>query len=147
MRTEWGTTYNSYLIKGSEKIALIELVKEPFTEDYIKNIRQLVDPKEIDYIVLNHTEPDHSGALRDFLKEAVNARVVGSRIALNLAREIANCDFSSMAVKDGDFIDLGNKTLKFISAPFLHWPDSMFTYLEEDGILFSGDVFGAHYCP
>lgn len=146
MRTEWGTTYNSYLIKGKEKTALIELVKEPFTKGYIDTIRQLADPKDIDYIILNHTEPDHSGALEYILKEAPNATIIGSRIGLNLAKEIANQDFPEMVVKDKDFIDLGGKTLNFISAPFLHWPDSMFTYLEEDAILFSGDVFGCHYC-
>lgn len=147
METEWGTTYNSYLIKGEDKIALVELVKNQFGQGHIDAIRELVAPEDIDYIIINHTEPDHSGSTADFLKEAKNATVVSSRVANTFLKSIVNDDFPHMIVGDGDSIDLGGKTLKFINAPHLHWPDSMFTYLEEDNILFPGDVFGCHFCP
>lgn len=146
-RTPWGTSYNSYLVKGNEKIALIETVKEPFYDEYIDKIKSLVDLKDIDYIIMDHTEPDHSGALPRLLKEATNAEVIGSRTAITFLKGQINRDFNSRVVKDGDFIDLGGKTLKFIMAPFLHWPDTMFTYLVEEKILFTCDAFGCHYTP
>ena len=146
METEWGTTYNSYLIKGEDKIALVELVKNQFGQGHIDAIRELVAPEDIDYIIINHTEPDHSGSTADFLKEAKNATVVSSRVANTFLKSIVNDDFPHMIVGDGDSIDLGGKTLKFINAPHLHWPDSMFTYLEEDNILFPGCI-GCHFCP
>lgn len=146
-RTPWGTSYNSYLVKGSEKIAIIETVKAPFYNEYIEKIKSLINPEDIDYIVLNHTEPDHSGALPDLLNEAINAEVVGSRTAITFLKGQVNRDFKARVVKDGDIIDLGGKTLRFIMAPFLHWPDTMFTYIEEDKTLFTCDAFGCHYAP
>ena len=145
MRTDWGTSYNSYLIQGKEKTALVDTVKDSFFGDHAANIRALCDPAKIDYIVINHTEPDHSGSLAAFLKEAVNATVVCSKPASIYLKNIVNEKFDCEAVTDGDEIDLGGKTLKFISVPFLHWPDSMFTYIVEDRILLSGDVFGFHF--
>ncbi|SHF46334.1 Flavorubredoxin [Caldanaerobius fijiensis DSM 17918] len=141
-----GTTYNSYLIKG-EKIALIDTVKEPFFDEFFEKIASVVEPAKIDYIIINHTEPDHSGALAKLLERVPEAIVVGSRSAIQFARGITNKEFKSQIVKQGDTIDLGGKTLEFIMAPFLHWPDTMFTYLREDKILFTCDAFGAHYCP
>lgn len=146
-RTPWGTSYNSYLVKGNEKTALIETVKEPFYDEYIEKIESLIDPKEIDYIVLDHTEPDHSGSLPKLLKVATNAEVIGSRTAITFLKGQVNHSFNSRVVKDGDTIDLGGKTLKFIMAPFLHWPDTMFTYDIEDRVLFTCDAFGCHYTP
>jgi flavorubredoxin len=146
METRWGTTYNSFLVEGTQKRALIEVVKDVFGAAHLETLRQVIDPKSIDYIVINHAEPDHSGALGDFLAQAVNATVVCSRAASTFLKEIVNADFPCRVVTDGDIIDLGDKSLQFISAPFLHWPDSMFTYLPEDRILFPGDVFGCHYC-
>lgn len=146
METKWGTTYNSFYVEGREKKAIIEMVKDQFGQAHLDLIRKLVDPREIDYIVINHTEPDHSGSLARFLKEAVNATVVVSRVGYTLLKEIVNGDFNYRIVGDGDTIDLGGKTLSFINAPFLHWPDSMFTYIKEDKVLFPGDVFGCHYC-
>lgn len=145
MITNYGTTYNSYLIMG-EKIALIDMVKDKYGNAYLEGIRKLVDPKQIDYIIINHSEPDHSGSLGSFLQEASNAQVVASKAGAIYLKEITNANLSIKTVVDGDYIDLGGKTLRFITAPFLHWPDSIFTYLEEDHILFSGDVFGSHYC-
>ena len=144
--TDHGTTYNSYLVKGKEKIALIDTVKEPFCEDFIKTLGSIVDPKEIDYVVINHTEPDHSGALPHFVDFVPGVTPVFSKTAKSFVGNILHKEFSPIVVGDGDKIDLGGKTLSFIHAPFLHWPDTMFTYVEEDKILFPCDAFGAHYC-
>jgi flavorubredoxin len=145
MHTDHGTTYNSYFI-DAEKKTVIETAKEKFSETYIKKLRQVTDPAEISYIVLDHTEPDHSGAMRQLLDLAPSAVVVGSGNAIRYLSDIVNRPFRSMVVKDGDTLDLGNKTLRFIAAPNLHWPDSIYTYLVEDRILFTCDSFGAHYC-
>jgi flavorubredoxin len=145
MTTEFGTTYNSYFI-NSEKKAIIEVAKEKFSEVYFEKLKAVTDPAEIEYIVLNHTEPDHSGSLRLMLEIAPDAIVVGSGNAIRYLQDIVNRPFKSLIVKDGDKLDLGNKTLRFISAPNLHWPDSIYTYLEQDRILFTCDSFGAHYC-
>ncbi len=145
METKYGTTYNSYFI-NAEKKAVIETSKEKFWDVYLHKLRQVANPEEIEYIVLNHTEPDHSGNLDNLLREAPKAKVVGSRIAINYLKDFLGRDFDHIIVKDGDTIDLGNKTLRFISAPNLHWPDSMYTYLEEDRLLFTCDSFGCHYC-
>jgi NADH oxidase (H2O-forming) len=145
MTTEYGTTYNSYFINAGKK-ALIEVAKEKFFDTYIEKLKSLTDPSEINYIILDHTEPDHSGSLKKLLELAPDATVVGSGNAIRYLEDMMNMPFNSLTVKDGDTIDLGNKTLKFISAPNLHWPDSMYTWLEEDKILFTCDSFGAHYC-
>jgi len=145
MTTEYGTTYNSYFI-NAEKKALIEVAKAKFSETYFKKLKSVTDPKDISYIILNHTEPDHSGSLNMLLEMAPSATVVGSGNAIRYLEDIANVPFKSLVVKDGDTIDLGNKTLKFIAAPNLHWPDTIYTWLEEDRVLFTCDSFGAHYC-
>jgi len=145
METEFGTTYNSYFI-NAEKKAIIETTKEKFWDTYIEKIRSLIDPAEIEYIILNHTEPDHSGNLMRLLELAPNATVVGSGNAIRYLNDIFEPGFKHLVVKDGQSLDLGNKTLKFISAPNLHWPDSMYTYLEEDKLLFTCDSFGSHFC-
>jgi len=145
MRTEWGTSYNSYLIKGAEGAALVDTVKTGFTDEFIKNIASVCDIKSIRYIVCNHTEPDHSGSLAKLLDLAPDAVVLCSKPASVFLRSIMNRDFECRTVGDGDEVDLGGRTLKFISAPYLHWPDSIFTYIPEDHILLSGDVFGFHF--
>ena len=145
MSTDFGTTYNSYFINAGKK-AIIEVAKEKFSEPYLQKLRSVTDPREIEYIVLNHTEPDHSGSLRLLLDLAPSATVVGSGNAIRYLEDIVNIPFKSRVVKDGDTLDLGNKTLRFFSAPNLHWPDSMLTLLVEDKVLFTCDVFGAHYC-
>lgn len=146
MRTEYGTSYNAYLIQGTEKTALVETVHARFFDEYISNIEQVMDPAKIDYIILNHTEPDHSGSLRALKEKCPNLQVVASMAGAKYLQGITNMELGATVVRDGDSIDLGGKTLKFTAAPFLHWPDSMFTYLEEDKILFSCDMFGCHYC-
>jgi flavorubredoxin len=145
MTTEFGTTYNSYFINAGKK-AVIEVAKEKFSDVYLKKLNSVTDPREIQYIILDHTEPDHSGSLRLLLEVAPFATVVGSGNAIRNLEDIVNKPFKPLVVKDGDTLDLGNKTLRFISAPNLHWPDSIYTYLEEDKILFTCDSFGAHYC-
>ena len=145
METEYGTTYNSYFI-NAEKKAIIETAKEKFAADYIDKLKQLCEPSEIEYIIFNHTEPDHSGSLKHVLDLAPGATVVGSGNAIRYLNDMYDFTFKSMVVKDGDTLDLGNKTLRFISAPNLHWPDTIYTYLQEDRLLFTCDSFGAHYC-
>lgn len=145
MHTDHGTTYNSYFINADKK-AIVEASKEKFSDVHIKKLRSVVDPSEIQYIILDHTEPDHSGNVANLLEIAPAAVVVGSGNAIRYLSDIINKPFNSLVVKDGDTLDLGNKTLKFISAPNLHWPDTMFTYLVEDKILFTCDFFGAHFC-
>jgi len=145
METKYGTTYNSYFI-NAEKKAIIETAKEKFKDTYLDKVKQVCDPKEIEYIILDHTEPDHSGSLKHLLEIAPNATVVGSGQAINYLSEIIGTPFKYQKVRDGDTLDLGNKTLKFIGAPNLHWPDSIYSYLEEDKLLFTCDSFGAHFC-
>ena len=145
MKTEFGTTYNSYLI-DAEKTALVETVKEKFWPIYLEKLQSVTDISKISYIILDHTEPDHSGSLRYLLEIAPDAVVVGSGNAIRYLSEMVPGNFKSLVVKDGDQLDLGNKTLRFISAPNLHWPDSIYTYLEEDKLLFTCDSFGAHFC-
>lgn len=145
--TEHGTTYNSYLVIGKDKTALIEANKKLFTDTYIKTVESIKPIKEIDYIILNHNEPDHSGTLPTILELNPDIEVIYSKTAKVFVQNIVNREFKGRAVGDGDKIDLGGKTLRFFHTPFLHWPDTMFTYLEEDQILFPCDFLGAHYCP
>lgn len=145
MTTEFGTTYNSYLI-NAEKKTIVEAVKDTFWEEYKEKVLSVVDPKEIEYIVVSHTEPDHSGSLKKLLELSPNAKIVCRISAKKFLMDQIGDKYEFIVVKDNDTLDLGNKTLKFISAPNLHWPDSMFTYLEEDRVLFTCDAFGAHYC-
>ena len=145
MHTEFGTTYNSYFINARKKV-LIEVAREKFSATYQKKLRSLTDPADISYIILDHTEPDHSGSLKQMLQLAPSATIVGSGNAIRYLEDMLNMPFRSLVVKDGDTLDLGDKTLRFISAPNLHWPDSIYTYLEEEKILFTCDSFGAHYC-
>ncbi len=144
MATKYGTSYNSYVVKG-EEVALIEASHADFEGEYEANIREVVDPANIKYIILNHTEPDHSGALRDLLKLCPQATVLATAVALNYLKNIVNEPFNSRPVKDGEVLDLGGVTLTFAPSPLLHWPDSMFTYCPEEKTLFSCDVFGSHY--
>jgi NADH oxidase (H2O-forming) len=144
--TEHGTTYNSYLIKGNGKIAIIDTVKAKYAEDYLDKIRQLTDLAAVDYIIVNHTEPDHSGSLAQLLEQCPKAKVYASQAAMTFLGNMIHTPFPSHVVKDGETLDLGGKQLSFIIAPFLHWPDTMFTYLDQDEMLFTCDAFGAHYC-
>ena len=141
--THRGTTYNAYLIVD-EKIALVDSVYRPFAGEMIDRVGKIIDPSKIDYIIANHVEPDHSSAISDVLKLAPQAKVVGTaRCREGLEKYyFGNWDFQ--VVKTGDEIDLGERRLKFLEAPMLHWPDSMFTYLEKDALLLPNDAFGQH---
>ncbi len=145
MHTEFGTSYNSYVLKGSEKNVVFEASKAKFFDEYLEKLTEIIPLEEIDYIILSHTEPDHSGSVERLLELNPKLKLVGTSAAINFMKEICNKDFNSVTVKNGDVLSLGNKTLKFISAPNLHWPDTMFTYVEEDGILVTCDAFGSHY--
>ncbi len=144
--TEQGTTYNSYLIKGKDKIAIVDTVKEERAEEFLAKVKKLVDPADVDYFIINHTEPDHSGSLAFMLRHCIKATVVSTQAANTFLKNLIHTDFTAHIVKDGEVIDLGGRHVRFIVAPFLHWPDTMFTLLEEDGVLFTCDAFGAHYC-
>ena len=145
MRTDYGTTYNSYLLMGDTKIALIESVKDGFFEEHIENILEIVDPAKIDFLILNHTEPDHSGSVARFLELAPNTTVLASKAALMFLAEIVNRPVYGRAVTESDEIDLGGLTLRFLTTPLLHWPDTQYTYVPEAKALFTCDSFGCHY--
>ena len=145
MKTEYGTTYNSYLILD-EKVALIDVNRDGFTDLFLGKIGEVVDPAKIDYIIVHHTEPDHTGSLGRLLELCPKAQVLSTKIAAKWLREMLNRDFNSRPIEDGEEISLGKRTLKFMTVPFWHWPDTMFTYLPEDKILFPCDGFAAHFC-
>ena len=144
---EKGTTYNSYVIKGGDKIALVDASHEKFKQLYIDTLSGVVDPKDIDYIVCSHTEPDHSGCIGPILELAPNATVVGSKVCLKFLEDLVQKPFKQQQVKGGDVIDLGGgHALKFIMAPNLHWPDTMFSFAPATKLMYTCDAFGSHLC-
>jgi len=145
METRYGTTYNSYFI-DAEKKTIIDTVKADFCSTYFTKLKKVVEPSEIEYIIVNHTEPDHSGCLQQLISLAPNAKVVGSGNAIRYLHDLIGSDFPHQIVKDGQTLDLGNKKLRLIGAPNLHWPDTIITYLPEDKLLFTCDIFGEHFC-
>ncbi len=146
MKTDYGTSYNAYLIKG-EKVALVETVHDKFGKKYLDEVSELTDVSKIDYVIFNHTEPDHSGSLVKLLELNPDIKVVGTTAAIKNLGAITNTAFESMPVKTGDTLDLGNgMVLEFILSPNLHWPDTMFTYLKSAKTVFTCDFLGAHYC-
>jgi glyoxylase-like metal-dependent hydrolase (beta-lactamase superfamily II) len=145
--THNGTTYNSYVVRGQDKTALIDTVKAPFTDEFLDKIEDAVGLDNIDLVVISHTEPDHSGALGRLLEKRPDLQVYCSRPSQNFLGQLLNHPFNANVVSDGDEVDLGGLTLRFILAPYLHWPDTIFTYLVEEEVLFPCDAFGAHYCP
>jgi flavorubredoxin len=144
--TPGGTSYNSYLVAG-EKTALIDTVKAPFAGEVLRRITRIIDPSKLDYIVVNHMEPDHAGFLAE-LKKQTDAKVFitrrGADILNGYFRDSESENWNLEIVKTGDELDLGGKTLMFLEATMLHWPDSMETFLKEDRILFSNNGFGQH---
>lgn len=143
--TEKGSTYNAYLVKGSLKSAIIDTAKANFADEFLEKVESIIDLKEVDYLVLNHTEPDHSGSVSKILEINPNITVISSGPGLSNLKEIVNVPFTNIRATNDLRIDLGNKTLSFYIQPNLHWPDTMFTYVKEDSALFSCDFFGAHY--
>ncbi|MGD1927948.1 MAG: diflavin flavoprotein [Leptolyngbyaceae cyanobacterium] len=141
-----GTTYNSFLIRG-DKVALVDTSHAKFRALYLDILKGQIDPTTIDYLVISHTEPDHSGLVRDVLELAPQAVVVGAKVALAFLDDLVHQPFERLQVKNGDQLDLGNgHVLEFVSAPNLHWPDTIFTYDHKSQVLFTCDAFGLHYC-
>lgn len=145
MCTEYGTTYNSYLVKGADKTALIDGAHKGFEANFQENVEAITDFANIDYMVVNHTEPDHSGAIRLVIEKNPDIVVYGTAACLKNLDNIVRLPFNRVAVKDGDTLELGGKTLTFCVSPNIHWPDTMMTYLAEDKLLFSCDFLGAHF--
>jgi anaerobic nitric oxide reductase flavorubredoxin len=141
--TRRGTTYNAYLLQD-EKTALVDTVKHTFSSELLRNICEIVDIKKIDYIIVNHVEMDHSSSLPIVSKYAKNATIIASQRGKDAIIEHYGDDFNIQVVKTSDELKLGKRTLRFIEAPMLHWPDSMFTYVVEDKILMPNDAFGQH---
>jgi flavorubredoxin len=140
-----GTTYNSYLVVGSEKKALIDTANPGFEKEWEEKIRKVVDPADVDYVIMNHAEPDHAGSIPHIMAINSKAMLVTSNRGSKLAQTFYKVPETRIkTVADGETIDLGGKTLKFIEAPMLHWPETMFTYVIEDKVLFPCDFFGAH---
>ncbi|UCC32868.1 MAG: FprA family A-type flavoprotein [Candidatus Bathyarchaeota archaeon] len=140
-----GTTYNSYLIVGEKKNALIDTVNPGFEKELEEKIRQIIDPKDVDYLVMNHAEPDHAGTIPHFLDLNSKAVLVTTSRGAKMAETFYKVPEKRIKiVSDQETIELGGKTLRFIEAPMLHWPETMFTYLSQPGILFPCDFFGSH---
>jgi len=144
LSTHRGTTYNAYLIRD-EKTALVDTVWDPFADEFLARLRKTVDLADIDYIVANHAEPDHSGTLPALVRECPNATIVVSKKGAESIPGHYHEPWNFQTVGTGDRISLGQRELLFVEAPMLHWPDSMFTYLAPDGILMPNDAFGQHY--
>ncbi|MCY2929331.1 MAG: flavodoxin domain-containing protein [Planctomycetota bacterium] len=144
LSTHRGTTYNAYLIVD-EKIALVDTVWGRYTDEFLENLRTVIDPSKIDYVVANHSEPDHSGSMPALMKLCPNATVVASRQGVKSIPGHYHQEWNFKPVTTGDRISLGRRDLVFVEAGFLHWPDSMFTYLTGDAILMPNDAFGQHY--
>ncbi len=140
----YGVTYNSYVVKGEKSIALIDTVNVDEVREFVNNIRSLDLDAKIDYLVVNHMEPDHSGSIAQILQMYPDLKIVGNAKTVEMINgfyHITNPD-SFFVIKDGDRIDLGGKTLQFSLIPMVHWPETMVTYIPEDKLLFSGDAFG-----
>jgi flavorubredoxin len=147
LKTPNGTTYNAYAVRGSEGVAVIDTVKAECAEQFFERLEAIARYDEIKVIVLNHLEPDHTGALPELMRRAPQAKLYISQSAQLMIKALLNQqDVDYISVGTGDTISLGDRTLKFLHTPYLHWPDTQCTYLEEECILFSGDVFGCHFC-
>jgi flavorubredoxin len=147
LKTANGTSYNAYLVRGSEGVAVIDTVKEGFADDFFARLESIADYSEITVIVLNHLEPDHTGALPELMRRAPKAQLFISQKAQSMLKGLLKQDqLSFTPVLTGDSVSLGDRTLQFLHTPYLHWPDTQCAYLPEEQMLFSGDVFGCHFC-
>mgnify|MGYP000866059552 FL=1 len=142
--THRGSTYNSYLIK-EKKVALIDTVWNPFAKEYVENLTKIIPLDKIDYVIANHAESDHSGALPELMRHIPDKPIYCTANGVKSLKGHYHKDWNFQVVKTGDQLDLGDKKLIFVEAMMLHWPDSMFCYLTGDNILFSNDAFGQHY--
>lgn len=145
MYTEFGTTYNSYVWKTKDKTVLFETAKGKFFEEYLDKLKEIIDVTKIDYLVVEHTEPDHAGSIEKLLDYSPQMKIIATSCAISFLKEIVNRDFCSIPVKDNQTMEIGGKTLKFLIVPNLHWPDTMYTFIEEEQILVTCDSFGSHY--
>ncbi len=150
LKTANGTSYNAYVVRGETGVAVIDTVKEEFADTFFARLESVARYDEITVIVLNHLEPDHSGALPELLRRAPQARVyLSSRAQMMLKALLKPTGEKApeyIPVTTDDEVDLGGRTLRFLHTPYLHWPDTQCTYLVEDGLLFTGDIFGCHFC-
>lgn len=139
-----GVSYNSYVVEGSEKVALMDTVRIETVREYISQLEEILSGKDVDYLVIHHMEPDHSGSIPEVLSRWPNLKIVGNSQTISMVKGFHICQDDSrfVTVKDQDTIDLGGITLKFVMTPMVHWPETMMTYVEERNLLFSGDAFG-----
>ncbi len=142
--THKGSSYNSYLIRD-EKTVLIDTVWEPYAKEFVNNLKKEIELDKIDYIIMNHSEVDHAGALLELMKEIPNTPVYCTKNGAKIIKGLHHKDFNFVEVKTGDTLDIGKNKLVFVDARMLHWPDSMMTYMSGENILFSNDAFGQHY--
>lgn len=142
--TRKGSSYNSYLVRD-EKTVLIDTVWLPFDKEFVTNLKDEIDLKEIDYIIINHAEIDHSGALPELMREIPGTPIYCTNNGKKIIQGHFHQDWNFVTVKTGDTLDIGESKLIFVEAPMLHWPDTMFTYMTGENILFSNDAFGQHY--
>ncbi|NBP99635.1 MAG: FprA family A-type flavoprotein, partial [Synechococcaceae bacterium WB6_3A_227] len=147
-----GTTYNAFLLRG-ERTALIDSSHAKFRNQWLPALKDLINPTDLDTLVISHTEPDHSGLVADLLDLNPELEVVASKVAINYLESMVHRPFRSRVVKSGDFLDLGtnsssgiNHKLEFLSAPNLHWPDTIFSFDHGTAVLYTCDAFGLHYC-
>ncbi|WZL74185.1 FprA family A-type flavoprotein [Clostridiaceae bacterium 35-E11] len=145
METPYGSTYNAYFLDDKKKV-LIDTVKPNFKGEFLEKLEKLTDIQEIDYVIINHTEPDHAGSLKYILEINPDVEVYCTKAANIFLKEQLNQDFNVHPITDGEVLDTGSRKLTFITAPFLHWSDTMFVYSEQDKTLFTCDGFGSHYC-
>ena len=145
MYTEFGTTYNSYIYKAGDKVILFETVKAKFFDDYLKELKEITDVTKIDYLVVNHTEPDHAGSVEKLLELNPQLKIIATPTAVSFLQNIVNRDFCSIAVRDEQEMQIGNITLRCLHVPNLRWPYTMYTYIEEEQALVTCDSFGSHY--
>lgn len=147
LKTANGTSYNAYIVRGSKGVAVIDTVKEGFAADFFARLESVADYSEIKVIVLNHLEPDHTGALPELMRRAPRAQLFISQKAQSMLKGLLKRDeLSFTPVITGDSVSLGDRRLEFLHTPYLHWPDTQCTYAPEEAMLFSGDVFGCHFC-
>ena len=147
LKTPNGTTYNAYAVRGSDGVAIIDTVKEECAAQFFARLESVARYDEIKFIVLNHLEPDHSGALPELMRRAPQARLIISEAAQQMLKALLKQSAIPFTpVASDDTISMGDRTLRFLNTPYLHWPDTQCTYLEQEAMLFSGDVFGCHFC-
>lgn len=147
MKTANGSSYNAYLIKTSEGIIIVDGVKIEFQEEYFRKLEQLCQYDEIKYVISHHLEPDHAGSIPELIKRCTRAKVLVSPQAANMLKALVKSESINFeTVWTNKSITLGEKTVQFLTTPYLHWPETMSSYVVENKLLFSGDVFGSHYC-